>query len=40
MESREGVAYLMKACGFEVPLDAVNLEPEWRWADESTVVGA
>jgi len=34
MESREGVAYLMKACGFDVPLENVNLEPEWRWADE------
>ena len=39
MESREGVAYLMKACGFEVSLDAINLEPEWRWADEKAAPG-
>jgi len=37
MESREGVGYLMKACGFEVPLEDVNLDPEWRWAEENAV---
>ncbi len=35
MESREGIGYLMKACGFEVPLEQVNLDPEWRWAEEN-----
>jgi hypothetical protein len=40
MESREGVAYLMKACGFDVPLDSVNLDPEWRWAEETPTEGA
>ncbi len=31
MESREGVAYLLRAAGFEVRLDEINLEPELRW---------
>ncbi|HEU0209087.1 MAG TPA: hypothetical protein VFQ78_08900 [Candidatus Udaeobacter sp.] len=31
MESREGVAYLLRAAGFEVPLEEINLAPELRW---------
>ena len=31
MGSREGVAYLLESCGFEVEKDAVNLQPETRW---------
>ncbi|HEY5752404.1 MAG TPA: hypothetical protein VIT21_04585 [Chthoniobacterales bacterium] len=31
METREGVAYLLKAAGFEVPPEEINLRPEWRW---------
>ena len=31
MSSREGVAYLLQACGFEVGKDDVNLQPETRW---------
>ena len=31
MESREGVAYLLRAAGFEVPTREINLEPELRW---------
>jgi hypothetical protein len=31
MESREGVAYLLRAAGFEVPLEQINLHPELRW---------
>src|SRR5437660_3900416 len=31
MESREGVAYLLRAAGFEVPAHDINLEPELRW---------
>lgn len=31
MESREGVTYLLKATGLEVPPENVNLMPEWRW---------
>ncbi len=28
---REGVAFLMEACGFNVPKEAINLTPETRW---------
>ncbi len=31
MESREGVAYLLRAVGFEVPADQINLNPVLRW---------
>ncbi len=31
MESREGVAYLLRAAGFEVPAEEINLDPELRW---------
>lgn len=31
MESREGVAYLLRAVGFQVPADQINLNPELRW---------
>jgi hypothetical protein len=31
MESREGVAYLLRAVGFEVRQDEINLQPELRW---------
>jgi hypothetical protein len=31
MESREGVAYLLRAAGFDVPLEQINLNPELRW---------
>ena len=31
MESREGIAYLLKASGLEIPMDEINLQPEWRW---------
>jgi hypothetical protein len=31
MESREGVAYLLKASGLDIPIDEINLQPEWRW---------
>ena len=31
MESREGVAYLLRAVGFEVRPDEINLNPELRW---------
>ena len=35
MESREGVAYLLKSCGFEVPAEEINLKPDWRWKNEN-----
>src|SRR5215212_9526856 len=31
MESREGIAYLLRAVGFEVPPEEINLNPELRW---------
>jgi len=31
MESREGVSYLLRAVGFDVPPKEVNLRPELRW---------
>ena len=31
MDSREGVAYLLRAVGFEVPPEEINLNPELRW---------
>ncbi len=31
MGSREGVAYLLRACGFEVGEQEINLQPETRW---------
>ncbi|MHA3771894.1 hypothetical protein ACXR0O_10200 [Verrucomicrobiota bacterium sgz303538] len=31
MGSKEGVAYLLEACGFEVNKEDINLYPETRW---------
>jgi hypothetical protein len=31
MGTREGVAYLLQACGFELKKDDINLFPETRW---------
>ena len=31
MSSRDGIAYLLQACGFEVNKDDINLQPETRW---------
>lgn len=31
METPEGVAYLMQACGFDVKPEEINLNPETRW---------
>ena len=31
MESPEGVSYLLRAVGFDVPPEEVNLQPELRW---------
>ena len=31
MESREGVAYLLKATGIQATPESVNLYPDWRW---------
>lgn len=34
MESREGVDYLLRSCGFEIPLEDINLQPETRWKSQ------
>ena len=31
MESKEGVSYLLRSVGFEVPASEINLHPELRW---------
>jgi hypothetical protein len=31
MESREGVAYLLRSAGFDVPPEQINVHPELRW---------
>ena len=31
MESREGVSYLLRSVGFDVPMEEINLNPELRW---------
>ena len=31
MESREGIDYLLRSCGFDIPLEEINLQPETRW---------
>ncbi|MEP6602480.1 MAG: hypothetical protein ABJB69_00870 [Spartobacteria bacterium] len=31
MDSREGVSYLLRAVGFDVPQSEINLDPELRW---------
>jgi len=31
MDSREGVSYLLRSVGFDVPTDEINLQPELRW---------
>lgn len=31
MSSKEGVAYLLEACGFEINKEEINIYPETRW---------
>ncbi len=31
MNSRDGIAYLLEACGFQVDKTEINLQPETRW---------
>jgi hypothetical protein len=31
MESREGVSYLLRSVGFEIPAEEINLHPDLRW---------
>jgi len=40
MESREGVSYLLRATGFDVPAHEINLNPELRWKKGPGAFGA
>jgi hypothetical protein len=40
MESREGVAYLLRSVGFEVKSEEINLDPELRWKKGPGAFGA
>jgi hypothetical protein len=40
MESREGVSYLLRAVGFDVKPEEVNLQPELRWKPTEAVFDA
>ncbi len=31
MASRDGVVFLLESCGFNVPKEEINLQPETRW---------
>jgi hypothetical protein len=39
MESREGIAYLLRAAGFDVPANDINLQPELRWKGRPAAFG-
>src|SRR6202047_3096592 len=40
MESREGVSYLLRSVGFDVPVHEINLEPKLRWKKGPGAFGA
>jgi hypothetical protein len=40
MESREGVAYLLRSAGFDVPANEINLQPELRWKKGPAAFGS
>ncbi len=40
MESREGVSYLLRSVGFDVPTHEINLNPELRWKKGQAPFGA
>jgi hypothetical protein len=40
MESREGVSYLLRSVGFDVPAHQINLHPELRWKKGPAPFGA
>ena len=31
MSTREGISYLLEACGFDLPVELIELNPEPRW---------
>lgn len=40
MESREGVSYLLRSVGFDVPPPEINMHPELRWKKGPAPFGA
>jgi hypothetical protein len=40
MESREGVSYLLRSVGFDIPAQEINLHPELRWKKGPAAFGA
>src|SRR6202045_4514804 len=40
MESREGVSYLLRSVGFDVPAHEINLPPKLRWKKGPAPFGA
>ena len=40
MESREGVSYLLRSVGFDVPATDINLHPELRWKKDPGAFGS
>jgi hypothetical protein len=40
MESREGVAYLLRSAGFDVPPEEINVHPELRWKKDPGAFGS
>jgi hypothetical protein len=40
MESREGVAYLLRSAGFDVPPEHINLHPDLRWKKGPAAFGS
>jgi hypothetical protein len=40
MESREGVSYLVRSVGFDIPAHEINLHPELRWKKGPAPFGA
>ena len=40
MDSREGVSYLLRSVGFDVPSEEINLHPELRWKKGPATFGS
>jgi hypothetical protein len=40
MDSPEGISYLLRSVGFDVPAEEINLHPELRWKKEPAPFGS
>ena len=40
MQTRDGVAYLLRSAGFDVAREEINLQPELRWKKGAAAFGA